>query len=629
MVLHVTGTAGGARVDVALELGEDLGVRLTHDVGEYVQAAAVGHADDDLVELRIRSAVDSGIHQWDQRLRALQGEALLADVLSLQEVLEGLSGVQLLQDVLLLGGGELRLAALDVLLQPQALVLIHDVRVLVADLAGVGLTQGVEHLAQGHGLATIEATNVKGAVEIPQGQAVRFDVQVGVIRHWQTRLDPVQRVDVRDEVTAGAVGLDELRDTGGLIHTGVRQILGPADRRVRDVHGLEDLVPEAVVDQQAGHGPQELAGLRTLDDAVVVGRGDGDELANTHLAEAVDGRALELGRVIHRTNADDRALAVGQTRHGVAGTDATRVGQGDGHALEVIHRQLADAGAGDDVLVGVDELGEVHLLRLLDRCHDQATAAVLVVHVDRQAQVDVLRGDDGRLVVDDLVIQVHVRVSLNRADQGPADNVRKADLAATAGKQLLVDDRAVFEHQLRWHVADRGCGRDAQRGIHVLSDGAGCATQHLLASLRGLYRMLRLRRGDALRNGVISLDDTLVGVATQATASTGSGGGGASGGGRSALGARSGTVICARRAAGGVAVLLEVLPPFGVNRLRILLILLVHLIDQPFVLTEIRAAHSRSSPLFIMTSVSLYQPTRCAMRFRFQVARHRPAENGV
>src|SRR5699024_3079825 len=119
------------------------------------------------------------------------------------------------------------------------------------------------------------------------------------------------------------------------------------------------------------------------------------------------------------------------------------------------------------------------------------------------------------------------------------------------------------------------------------------------------------------------------GVATQATASTGSGGGGASGGGRSALGARSGTVICARRAAGGVAVLLEVLPPFGVNRLRILLILLVHLIDQPFVLTEIRAAHSRSSPLFIMTSVSLYQPTRCAMRFRFQVARHRPAENGV
>src|SRR5699024_36076 len=185
-----------------------------------------------------------------------------------------------------------------------------------------------------------------------------------------------------------------------------------------------------------------------------------------------------------------------------------------------------------------------------------------------------------------------------------------------AGKQLLVDYRAVFEHQLRWHVADRGCGRDAQRGIHVLSDGAGCATQHLLASLRGLYRMLRLRRGDALRNGVISLDDTLVGV-------------GASGVGRVALGARSGTVICARRAAGGVAALLEVLPPFGVNRLRILLILLVHLIDQPFVLTEIRAAHSRSSPLFIMTSVSLYQPTRCAMRFRFQVARHRPAENGV
>ena len=39
------------RVEVALELLEDLRVRLAHDVREHVQPAAVRHADDGLVQL--------------------------------------------------------------------------------------------------------------------------------------------------------------------------------------------------------------------------------------------------------------------------------------------------------------------------------------------------------------------------------------------------------------------------------------------------------------------------------------------------------------------------------------------------------------------------------------------------
>ena len=53
VVLHVAGALRGARVDVALELVEDLGVRLADDVGEHVEPAAVRHADDDLVQLLV------------------------------------------------------------------------------------------------------------------------------------------------------------------------------------------------------------------------------------------------------------------------------------------------------------------------------------------------------------------------------------------------------------------------------------------------------------------------------------------------------------------------------------------------------------------------------------------------
>ena len=91
VVLHIAGTASGGWVDVALELGEDLGVRLAHDVGQHVETATVRHADDNLVQVCTCGAVDGGIHHWDQGLCTLQGEALLSHVLGLQEVLESLS----------------------------------------------------------------------------------------------------------------------------------------------------------------------------------------------------------------------------------------------------------------------------------------------------------------------------------------------------------------------------------------------------------------------------------------------------------------------------------------------------------------------------------------------------------
>ena len=353
--------------------------------------------------------------------------------------------------------------------------------VFVTHLEGVGLTQRGENLAQGHGLATQESTHVERAIVIPQGQTVGFDVEVGVRRHGQTWLGPVQWVDIRDEVTAGAVGLDELHHAGGLVHADVGEILAPAHWCIRHAHGLEDVIPESVIDEQTAHGAQELTGLCTLDDAVVIGGRDGDQLAHAHFAQAILGSASEFCWVIHGAHTDDGALALGQARHGVAGTDATRVGQGDGHAGEVIHGQLAVAGTFDDVLVLLHELGEAQGFRFLDGRHDQRTGAVLAHHVDSQTQVDVLWGYQVGLAIDLFIRVVHIGVSHDRADQGVTDDVGEANLPAATRTQGVVHHGAVFEHELGWHIAHRGSGGDLQREVHVLHHGLGCTADNGLA----------------------------------------------------------------------------------------------------------------------------------------------------
>ena len=608
VVLHVTGTAGLRRVHVALELGEDLRQGLADDVGQHVEAAAVRHADDDLVEALARRGVDGGVHERDQRLGALEGEALLADVLGLQEVLECLGGVELLQDVLLLGVRRARLAALDAVLQPLALVGVEDVGVLRADLEAVGVAQADEHLAQRHRLLAAETADVERAVVVPQGQAVRRDVEVAVVRGDDVRVVEVQRIDVREQVAALAVGLDEAHDAGVLVHADVRDVLRPADRGVGHAHVLEDLVPELVVDQQLRHGAQELAGLGALDDAVVVRRGDGHQLADAQLGEAVGGGAGELGGVIHGADADDGALALGQARHGVAGADAARVGQRNGDAREVLAGQLAVAGADHDVFVRLDELLERQGLALADGRHDQRAGAVLVLHVDGQAEVDVLRHDQSRLAVDDLVGVVHVRVGHDGLDHRVADDVGERDLAAAGALELVVDQGAVLEHEAGRHVAHGRRRRDLQREVHVLGDGLADALQRGLAGLGGLggrrdvhggllgldgSRLLRgAGRLRALRRAAARLLD--LGFGRRGALGHGSRilGGVARGGGTDAAGGR-------QVRTGGV--LGEVIPPFLVDGLGILLELLEHLVDQPLVLAEAHvAAHGRYSPHFML-----------------------------
>ena len=150
VVLDVAGALGGVGVDVALELLEDLPERLAHDVGEHVQASAVGHSQHRLDAAGLGGLVEDLVDHRDGALGALEPEALVAQVLRVEEALEGLGRVEPVEDVQLLVDRERRLDPFDMLLDPPLLVGLLDVHVLDADAPAVGVAQHAEQVAQGH-----------------------------------------------------------------------------------------------------------------------------------------------------------------------------------------------------------------------------------------------------------------------------------------------------------------------------------------------------------------------------------------------------------------------------------------------------------------------------------------------
>ncbi len=487
------------------------------------------------------------VHHRDDGLRAFEREPFLPNVFGLQERLERLGRIQLGQDVLLLRDSRLVVLDLDPLLQPLLLFGLEDVGVLHADVAAVRVAQQAEHLAQLLVLGAAEAVDLELAVQVPQRQAMRVHIEVGVAA--EAGLVQPQRVDVGHQMAAVPVGRDQLEDAAVLVLDRVGVVGAPAHRLVRDTQFAEDLVEEVVRQQKFVDGAQEVAGLRALDDAMVVGGGEGDQLADAQLGDAFLTGALELGWVLHRADADDRALPAHQPRHRVHGADGARVGQRDRHAGKVFGGQLAVAGAPHDVLVAGDELAEPHCLATLDGGDYELAVAVLALKVDREAEVDVRGRDRVRLAVHFREVAVHVRELLDRLHQRVADQMREGDLAAARALEVVVDD-------------DRGCRTSAWPGWPARwSRSARRATPTCSSRRRPQRRAaqapLRLRRACAGREASAlprpsPASGALAGAAASAFgAGAGAGSGGAVGRGRPAAGCPLPAVDCASAVGSG------------------------------------------------------------------------------
>ena len=105
MVLDVARAQHVVDHGLALELGQDRGVGLAHDVGQHVEPAAMRHADDDLVAAELGRGADDRLQRRDRALAAVEPEALGARELDVQELLEALGLGEVLEDLALLLGG--------------------------------------------------------------------------------------------------------------------------------------------------------------------------------------------------------------------------------------------------------------------------------------------------------------------------------------------------------------------------------------------------------------------------------------------------------------------------------------------------------------------------------------------
>ncbi len=363
------------------------------------------------------------------------------------------------------------------------------------------------------------------------------------------------------------------------------------------------------------HPLEELAALGALDHAVVVSGSQGGDLRHAELGDPSLAGTLELGRVVDAAHAEDHPLARHQAGHRMGGAQAAGVGEAGRGAGEVVDGDFGLAGALDEALVRRPERGEVEAFAVLDVGHQQLPGAVRLGHVDRQAEVDRRRGDQGRLAVAQLVAVVHRRLRDQGLDHREANEMGEGDFAAGRPREVAVDEQPLLDGELHGHVADGCRGGNLQRGFHVgdrphggaAQDGVGrlAGLHDLLADNRTVGRQAETRAGafDRVRPRDDGLDRDAGGGVFGGSGDRGwddrlrrrdrlghdhgPGRGGRSGGSRCGCDRRrkrwSGRSLRRSHWSRGARMLLKVSDPAGINGGGIVGVLLVHLLDQPIV----------------------------------------------
>ena len=201
-----------------LELAEDLLVALLHDVREHVQAPAVRHADEHVLDARHRRVGDQLVEDRHHGVEPLDRESRLAHEVLVEEPLERLDlrdPIQQLDlpDLLLRSAVG---AGFDVLSQPLAFLGHEDVSEVEADARAIHLAQQDDRLPgvlRDFGQRSADQAG-RQRPQLGRGDAMRFWVERRI-----TDRRRAQWVDRRCQV---AVPPDRLREIHSADHGGER-----------------------------------------------------------------------------------------------------------------------------------------------------------------------------------------------------------------------------------------------------------------------------------------------------------------------------------------------------------------------------------------------------------------------
>ena len=166
VILHVAVSTDRIRREVSLKFIEDDVKRLVENVGQNVQAAAVGHPHDEFFDPALLTVLHDGIEREDQGFAALQGKTLAA-VLRVQKIFKSLCFVEFAKDIAMdcRVGAQGTVAIFQLVEHPCAHSWVLNVHELRADCAAIDGFKLANHLSQLHLLPLFEEPRGDGQIE--------------------------------------------------------------------------------------------------------------------------------------------------------------------------------------------------------------------------------------------------------------------------------------------------------------------------------------------------------------------------------------------------------------------------------------------------------------------------------
>src|ERR1019366_514518 len=181
VILDVARAAQILEIVMTLEFAEQIFRRFAEQIHQHVEAAAMRHADDGLLDAGLAALLHQIVEQRYETVCAFERKALLAPIFGVQIAFQPLGGGQLPKNILLLLDTEavLNSRRLKPILQPEPLVRIGHMREFRADGVGVNEFEGRQNILERSALGDrlVAAAGEELRIQIRSTQPEIFQIE--------------------------------------------------------------------------------------------------------------------------------------------------------------------------------------------------------------------------------------------------------------------------------------------------------------------------------------------------------------------------------------------------------------------------------------------------------------------